>query len=254
MSARGECYVRPNVQDVVFGYIHFSTGQIGHLHLSWLDPDKMRKMTVVGTRKMAVFDDMEPDRKVTVHDKGEIQMPEGAHRTHTGDIWSPRIDTSEPLRARVRALPRARREPARSLATGVDEGVRVVEVLEAMQTLARARRRDDLARGGRAVMWPADEAPGLVVAPDAAIGAGVLFGANVTVHEGTVVGDGCAIGDNAVLGKQPVLSARSTTARRGRTAACSGARCASRPAPSSRPDPSSGTAASSATWRRCASG
>jgi predicted dehydrogenase len=43
VSARGECYVRPNVQDVVFVYIHFATGQIGHLHLSWLDPDKMRR-------------------------------------------------------------------------------------------------------------------------------------------------------------------------------------------------------------------
>ena len=62
------------------------------------------------------------------------------------------------------------------------------------------------------MMWPAHEAPGLVVAPDASIGAGVLFGANVTVHEGTVVGEGCAIGDNAVLGKRPVLSARSTSA------------------------------------------
>ncbi len=62
------------------------------------------------------------------------------------------------------------------------------------------------------MMWPAHEAPGLVVAPDASIGAGVLFGANVTVHEGTVVGEGCAIGDNAVLGKRPVLSASSTSA------------------------------------------
>ena len=47
--ARGEAYVRPNVEDVVFGYIKFDTGQIGHLHLSWLDPHKMRKMTVVGS-------------------------------------------------------------------------------------------------------------------------------------------------------------------------------------------------------------
>jgi acetyltransferase-like isoleucine patch superfamily enzyme len=62
------------------------------------------------------------------------------------------------------------------------------------------------------MMWPADEAPGLVVASDASIGAGVLFGANITVHEGTVVGEGCAIGDNAVLGKRPVLSASSTSA------------------------------------------
>jgi UDP-2-acetamido-3-amino-2,3-dideoxy-glucuronate N-acetyltransferase len=62
------------------------------------------------------------------------------------------------------------------------------------------------------MMWAADEAPGLVLAPDVSIGSGVRFGANVTVHEGTVVGEGCTIGDNAVLGKQPVLSARSTTA------------------------------------------
>ena len=62
------------------------------------------------------------------------------------------------------------------------------------------------------MMWAADEAPGLVLAPDASIGPGARFGANVTVHEGTVVGEGCTIGDNAVLGKQPVLSTRSTSA------------------------------------------
>jgi acetyltransferase-like isoleucine patch superfamily enzyme len=63
------------------------------------------------------------------------------------------------------------------------------------------------------MMWPAAEAPGLVLAADAVVGAGVLFGAGVVVHEGTVVGDGCAIGDHAVLGKQPVLSAGSTARR-----------------------------------------
>jgi acetyltransferase-like isoleucine patch superfamily enzyme len=62
------------------------------------------------------------------------------------------------------------------------------------------------------MMWSRDDAPGLVLADDADIGAGVRFGANVTVHEGTVVGEGCAIGDNAVLGKRPVLAARSTSA------------------------------------------
>ena len=149
VSARGECYVRPNVQDVVFGYIHFATGQIGHLHLSWLDPDKMRRMTVVGTRKMAVFDDMEPDRKVTVHDKGEIQMPEGRISTHTGDIWSPHIDMSEPLRLECEHFlecVRSGEEPR----TGVDEGVRVVEVLEAMQrSLERGGETISLAAAAR---------------------------------------------------------------------------------------------------------
>jgi acetyltransferase-like isoleucine patch superfamily enzyme len=62
------------------------------------------------------------------------------------------------------------------------------------------------------MMWGRDDAPGLVVAGDAQIGADVRFGANVTVHDGTVVGEGCTIGDNVVLGKRPVLSARSTSA------------------------------------------
>ena len=57
----------------------------------------MRKMTVIGASKMAVFDDMEPERKVTVHDKGEIRCPRAPSSTHTGDIWSPRID-AEPSR------------------------------------------------------------------------------------------------------------------------------------------------------------
>jgi predicted dehydrogenase len=132
VSARGECYVRPNVQDVVFGYIHFPGGQIGHLHLSWLDPHKIRKLTVIGSNKMAVFDDMAVEGKVTVHDKGEIQMPAGAISTHAGDIWSPRIDATEPLRLECEHFLQCVRTGAEPR-TGVDEGVRVVEVLEAMQ-------------------------------------------------------------------------------------------------------------------------
>jgi predicted dehydrogenase len=70
------------------------------MHLSWLDPHKMRRMTVVGSRKMVVFDDMELERKVTLYDKGE--EPPGATygewRTRTGDIFSPKIANDEPLR------------------------------------------------------------------------------------------------------------------------------------------------------------
>jgi predicted dehydrogenase len=82
------------VQDVVFCFLRFPSGKIAHMHLSWLDPHKMRKMTVVGREKMVVFDDMEPDRKVTVYEKragtgGEL---------HSGDIFIPKISTAEPLR------------------------------------------------------------------------------------------------------------------------------------------------------------
>jgi hypothetical protein len=64
------------------------------MHLSWLDPHKMRKMTVVGREKMVVFDDMEPERKVTVYEKKA--GPSGA--TVSGDIHIPKISTAEPLR------------------------------------------------------------------------------------------------------------------------------------------------------------
>ena len=75
-QARGECYVRPGIEDVVFGYLKFPSGVVAHLHLSWLDPHKMRKLTVVGSQKMVVFDDMETDRKVTIYDKSASRAAE----------------------------------------------------------------------------------------------------------------------------------------------------------------------------------
>ncbi len=140
--ARGEGYVREAVEDVVFGYIKFSSGQVGHLHLSWLDPHKMRKMTVVGSTKMAVFDDMEPERKVTVYDKGPVIIPDGSISTHTGDINIPRISAEEPLRIECRHFLHAVRSGERPRAD-VEEGAAVVEVLEAMQT--------SLERGGETI-------------------------------------------------------------------------------------------------------
>jgi hypothetical protein len=78
----------------VFCYLRFPSGKIAHMHLSWLDPHKMRKMTVVGREKMAVFDDMEPDRKVTVYEKSAGPTGE----LHSGDIHIPKISAAEPLR------------------------------------------------------------------------------------------------------------------------------------------------------------
>jgi predicted dehydrogenase len=133
VSARGECYVRPGVEDVVFGYVKLASGQVGHLHLSWLDPHKMRKMTVVGSKRMAVFDDMESDRKVTVYDKGPVETAPGKISTHTGDITIPVISLEEPLRIECRAFVQAVRSGDPAHPANAAEGVAVVEVLEAMQ-------------------------------------------------------------------------------------------------------------------------
>jgi predicted dehydrogenase len=102
--AHGNAFLTPGVEDVVFCYLRFPSGKIAHMHLSWLDPHKMRKITVVGNEKMVVFDDMELERKVTIYEKGPWQPAEtyGEWRTRTGDISSPRIPNDEPLRLECR--------------------------------------------------------------------------------------------------------------------------------------------------------
>jgi predicted dehydrogenase len=132
--ARGESFLKEGVEDVVFCYLRFPSGIVAHMHLSWLDPHKMRKMTVVGDSKMAVFDDMELDRKVTIYDKAAEQRTGtyGEWRTRTGDIYSPKIANDEPLRLEC--------EHFLSLVRGEDEaaaaardGLAVVRVLEQLQ-------------------------------------------------------------------------------------------------------------------------
>jgi predicted dehydrogenase len=100
VSARGNAFLNPGVEDVVFCFLRFPSGRIAHMHLSWLDPQKMRRITVVGRDKMAVFDDMELERKVTIYEKApwEPAATYGEWRTRTGDIFSPKIPNDEPLR------------------------------------------------------------------------------------------------------------------------------------------------------------
>ena len=93
-TAQGSWSIHEGVEDVVFCFLRFPSGKIAHMHLSWLDPHKMRKMTVVGREKMAVFDDMEPDRKVTVYEK----KADSSGAIASGDIHIPKVATTEPLR------------------------------------------------------------------------------------------------------------------------------------------------------------
>ncbi len=93
-TAQGSWSIHEGVEDVVFCFLRFPSGKIAHMHLSWLDPHKMRKMTVVGREKMVVFDDMEPERKVTVYEKKAGSSGE----TVSGDIHIPKISNAEPLR------------------------------------------------------------------------------------------------------------------------------------------------------------
>src|SRR5919206_2027143 len=142
VEARGESYMRPGIEDVVFGFLRFPSGLAAHLHLSWLDPHKERRFTVVGARRMATFDDMDLERKVTVYDKGfdEAAGTWGEYIARSGDIWSPRIANSEPLRLECAHFVECLRDGAVPRSDG-ESGLRVVRVLEALQDELDASRR-----------------------------------------------------------------------------------------------------------------
>jgi predicted dehydrogenase len=146
IEARGESYMRPGIEDVVFGFLRFPSGLAAHLHLSWLDPHKERRFTVVGGKRMATFDDMDLERKITVYDKGfdEDSANWGEYVARTGDIWSPRIPNSEPLRLECAHFVECLQTGATPRSDG-DAGLRVVRVLEALQDSLDASRREQRA-------------------------------------------------------------------------------------------------------------
>jgi predicted dehydrogenase len=141
-SARGESYMRDGIEDVVFAFLRFPSGLAAHLHLSWLDPHKERRFTVVGSKRMATFDDMELERKLTVYDKGfdEPSGSYGEYITRSGDVWSPRIANAEPLRLAAEHFVECVVEGRTPLSDG-DSGVRVVRVLEGLQRELESSRR-----------------------------------------------------------------------------------------------------------------
>jgi predicted dehydrogenase len=133
-SAHGESYVRAPVQDVVFCFLRFPSGIVAHLHLSWLDPHKERRLTVVGARRMATFDDMLLDGKLTVYDKGfdEDAHTWGEYITRSGESFSPQITNAEPLRIECEHFIECIRSGSTPRSDG-HSGLRVVRVLERLQ-------------------------------------------------------------------------------------------------------------------------
>jgi len=134
ISAHGASYVREGVEDVVFCFLRFASGLVAHLHLSWLDPHKERRFTVVGSKRMATFDDMAVDRKLTVYDKGfdEDSRTYGEYITRSGGSFSPQIANVEPLRVECEHFVQSIRAGTSPRSDG-PSGLRVVRVLEALQ-------------------------------------------------------------------------------------------------------------------------
>jgi len=133
-SAVGESYLKPGVEDVVFAFLRFESGLTAHMHLSWLDPHKERRFTVVGSRRMATFDDMELERKLNVYDKGfdEDYSSYGEYIARSGDVYSPRVPNEEPLRIECGHFLDCVRDGSEPRSGG-ESGLRVVRVLERLQ-------------------------------------------------------------------------------------------------------------------------
>ena len=142
VAARGSAFLQPGIEDVVFVDLRFASGQMAHVHVSWLDPHKLRKFTVVGSQKMLVFDDMEASEKIRVYDKGvdragQVVSYGDALTVRSGDILIPKISLQEPLRVECLHFVECVRERKQPLTDGVG-GLRVVKVLDAAQRSLKA--------------------------------------------------------------------------------------------------------------------
>lgn len=135
VAAHGRSYLQRGIEDVVFLTMTFGSGTVAHAQMSWLDPHKERRLTVVGSRQMAVFDDMATREKLRIYDKGVDRPPEYGSfgeslAIREGDILIPRISNAEPLALQLGHFVRVVRGQE-SPRAGASDGVRVIRVLEA---------------------------------------------------------------------------------------------------------------------------
>ena len=148
VCARGYTYLQAGVEDVVYLDLEFDDGVAVHIHVSWLDPGKVRRTTVVGSRKMVVYDDASTEAKIQLFDKGiDRQRLAGGpaafgslgefdsfgkfQLTHrAGDLLIPKIDFTEPLKRECAHFVECVAAKAQPLTDGAN-GLRVVRILEA---------------------------------------------------------------------------------------------------------------------------
>lgn len=143
LVARGQSYLKPDTEDVVFVTLTYPDKILASVHVSWLDPVKVRSVTVVGDRKMVVFDDTHTTEKLRIYDRGADYQPrEGGFAefiaaVRDGDIVIPRLEQREPLREQLEHFVGCIQTGAQPL-TSADDGVAVVKVLERAQRELRA--------------------------------------------------------------------------------------------------------------------
>jgi len=136
VSSQGKAHFNPNIEDVATTTLNFRNGVIAFIHSSWLDPNKIRRTTIVGSKKMLVYDDIDAQEKIKIYDKG-VEVPayydtygDFQYSYRYGDIYSPRIEDFEPLKKECNHFLECIRTGKPPLSDGYS-GLRVVAVLEA---------------------------------------------------------------------------------------------------------------------------
>jgi predicted dehydrogenase len=136
VNSQGKAHFKLGIEDVATTTLNFKNGVIAFIHNSWLDPNKIRRTTIVGTRRMLVYDDIEPQEKIKIFDKG-VEVPpyydtyaEFQFSYRYGDIHSPRIDDFEPLKKECEHFLTCIQKGVNPLSDGYS-GLRVVSILEA---------------------------------------------------------------------------------------------------------------------------
>jgi predicted dehydrogenase len=135
VSCTGQAYIQSGIEDVAFLNLKYPGDIVAHTHVSWLNPDKIRRFTVVGSKKMLVFDDVSTQEKIRVYDKGVTVQPhydtfgEFQLSYRFGDIYTPRLDDNEPLKNECQHFVRCilKRETPRS---NGEAGLSVVRIME----------------------------------------------------------------------------------------------------------------------------
>lgn len=145
VSATGLTFLQEGVEDVVFANLRFPSGIAAHLHVSWLDPKKTRRMVIVGSKKMLVYDDVSTDAKIMIYDKGidkegiDRRLPDIESyaqfqlRHRSGDVLIPKLAFQEPLRRECRHFVDCILNGTEPVTDGAN-GLQVVRVLEAIQS------------------------------------------------------------------------------------------------------------------------
>ncbi|MBU1343722.1 MAG: Gfo/Idh/MocA family oxidoreductase [Proteobacteria bacterium] len=135
VSAVGASHINPAIEDVATVHLHYKNNVIAFVQCSWLDPDKVRKMTIVGSRKMMVYDDVQATEKIKIYDKA-VEVPkhydtyaEFHYSYKYGDILIPKIDGGEPLRTELSHFVDCIENDTQPLSDGYN-GLGVVKVLE----------------------------------------------------------------------------------------------------------------------------